>query len=122
MKWFRIALLAGFPLLAAASPSGPPAVDVNTTCHARGVEKSAVQNCIREEQSAGEELKKMWAQVPGTTRQNCAAEIKIGGSPSYVDLLTCVQMDQWSRERPPGDTGPAGATPGAASGPRVRRP
>ena len=29
---------------------------------------------------------------------NGTDEVHIGGSPSYVELLTCAQMNQWSRE------------------------
>src|SRR4051812_4523499 len=99
MRWHSIFSLASLPFILAASPNRPPVVDVNRTCHAEGVEKSAAETCIRSENAAKDQLSKTWSQIPAPTRENCSAEIRIGGSPSYVDLITCVEMDQWSRER-----------------------
>jgi hypothetical protein len=59
----------------------------------------------------------MWKRVPRDVRQTCLDEVKIGGSPSYVELLTCSQMNEWSR-LPPGAqpdrkaVGPVTTSPG----------
>ena len=70
---------------------------------------------MRDENGAKAELATMWSKVPGDVRRTCLDEVKIGGSASYVELLTCSQMNAWSRTPP----GAAGAT-GAASGPARR--
>lgn len=101
------------PFLLAATKTSVPKLDVRATCNSRGTTELAGSDaCMRDELGAKAELVKMWPKVPAGIRKSCLDEVNIGGSASYVELLTCSQMNEWSRT-PPG--------PAAAGGP-ARRP
>lgn len=111
--WITAVLAGVAPLLMAASPSsGVPNLDVKGTCHARGTaEQIAKDSCMQDELGAKKELDKMWGRVPANVRRTCLDEVHIGGSPSYVELLTCSQMNEWSKQTPNTQA------PNAATGP-----
>ena len=99
LRRLTLAAILCAPFLAAASPNDVPSLDVDGTCHKGGVgEKTAQDACMKDEQGAKMELAKAWGGLPGDIRKSCTDEVHIGGSPSYVELLTCAQMNQWSRE------------------------
>jgi hypothetical protein len=54
-----------------------------------------LKNCIRDEQRARQQLASQWSKFPAANRASCIADEDI--APSYVSLLTSLQMDQWSR-------------------------
>src|SRR5215213_3170072 len=49
--------------------------------------------CLRDEQQARQSLTPIWTTFSASERERCTGEATIG-SPSYVDLLTCLQMAQ----------------------------
>ena len=51
-------------------------------------------NCMRDEQQALQQLGSQWSSFPAQSRASCSSEEKIGDSPSYVSLLTCLQMSK----------------------------
>ena len=53
-----------------------------------------VENCVRDETAAKQQLATIWEQNAGPTRDGCEGEAAAGprDSQSYVDLLTCMQM------------------------------
>jgi hypothetical protein len=53
------------------------------------------KNCIRDEQRARQQLASQWSKFPAANRTSCIADEDV--APSYVSLLTCLQMDKWSR-------------------------
>jgi hypothetical protein len=50
------------------------------------------KNCMRDEQQARQQLQRRWLKFPAPSRASCSAEENVGGTPSYVSLLTCLQM------------------------------
>jgi hypothetical protein len=54
-----------------------------------------LKNCIRDEQRAQQQLTSQWSKFRAADRARCIGDEDI--SPSYVSLLTCLQMDQWAR-------------------------
>jgi hypothetical protein len=50
------------------------------------------KQCLREEQAARVKLEQNWSSYPSGDRTECVGESSTGGSPSYVDLLTCLEM------------------------------
>lgn len=50
------------------------------------------KECLREEQAARVKLEKNWSTYPSGDKAECVGESSTGGSPSYVDLLTCLEM------------------------------
>ncbi len=75
-----------------------PKFDVAANCKAVAkvpiADAQSPENCIRDEESARATLEGKWQSYPAAARSRCAAETQVGGSPSYVDILTCLQMAQ----------------------------
>jgi hypothetical protein len=89
-----VALLwaCGGPCLAAE----PPRLDIEATCRAAqplGPEDTdPVQSGFRDEAAALAELKALWSGQPTSHENECVSETQVAGYPSYVDVLTCLQM------------------------------
>lgn len=56
-----------------------------------------LKNCIRDERHARQQLNSQWPKFAAPSRASCVADESVGGTPSYVSLLTCLQMSQWAR-------------------------
>ena len=73
-----------------------PAFDAKETCQA--TEVAAVfpgrnlDTCINSEEATRDQLKKSWSEFPAADKAECVSASKIGGLPSYVELLTCLEM------------------------------
>src|SRR5690349_17010112 len=52
-------------------------------------------DCMRDETAAQNQLNTVWGTAPVPLRNSCEGEAVAGGSQSYVDLLTCIQMAEW---------------------------
>ncbi|KMO42827.1 hypothetical protein VQ02_01925 [Methylobacterium variabile] len=53
---------------------------------------ASYRSCLSDERAARRTLRRRWASFPPADRQNCREENEIGGPPSYVALLTCLQL------------------------------
>ena len=51
------------------------------------------------EVAARKDLEKDWAKRPTAERTQCVGTVKVGGAPSYVELLICTEMMRDSRKR-----------------------
>lgn len=56
-----------------------------------------VERCQQSEQQARAALDSQWANFPSADRQTCVATTKIGGFPSYVQVLTCLELARDAR-------------------------
>jgi hypothetical protein len=83
-------------LLLMGLTSGLPNVTPESICKNAGTlvlaeDKSrAYDGCVIDERQALATLKGEWASLPPNIRSTCGAGI--GGQPSYVDILTCVEL------------------------------
>jgi hypothetical protein len=50
------------------------------------------ESCVRDEKQALGQLQKQWSKFPAQKRAGCVSQNAIGGTPSYVGLLTCLQF------------------------------
>lgn len=57
----------------------------------------SIKSCVDDEQKARRQLGGQWSKLPAASRQSCISQEGVGGVPSYVSLLTCLQMGQWTR-------------------------
>jgi hypothetical protein len=80
-----------------------PAFDVSRSCKldlaataGLSVDQS-LKNCVNDENRALQQLVSQWSKFPGPSRAQCIPLENVGGTPSYVSLLTCLQMNSWSR-------------------------
>ena len=59
-----------------------------------------VKRCVADEQQALTQLQTQWSQFRESDEAQCIGETNIGGTPSYVDLLTCLQLAKEARQLP----------------------
>jgi hypothetical protein len=95
-KIATVAALAGC-LAAPAFAAEPqvPRLDVTPTC--RPLDKSDnmqldENRCRKIETDARDQLTRQWANYPAADRSQCIATATMGGTASYVELITCLEM------------------------------
>ncbi|SEF10207.1 hypothetical protein SAMN05444161_8394 [Rhizobiales bacterium GAS191] len=102
---YRFGIVVAWLLFATvpASAGSPPKLDINATCR-RAIpllgdsDNSPYQGCMRDEMDALSELSKSWATFKPGAQAVCTQETRIGGAPSYAELLTCLQLDKQAEE------------------------
>jgi hypothetical protein len=88
--------MASFILVAVLAASFP-SIDIHKACHKAEVtalpdkRESVVEECVREEEKARGVLSQKWAEFSLSSRQSCT-EANGGFQYSYVELLTCIQV------------------------------
>jgi hypothetical protein len=93
-------------LLAAAVTPGRadqvPSLDTETSC--RSAERAAMMigrsgdNCRSDEKNAKDALARDWGAFSAADKSHCTALISTGGPPSYVELLSCMEMSRDARQ------------------------
>ncbi len=82
-----------------------PQLDVTSGCRVAASAavgaRHSMDACLRDEQRARATLQDQWGAFGETERARCLRLTRLGGPPSYVELLTCLQMDK-AAERAPG--------------------
>ena len=95
-------LLASNLVLAAVNHV--PDFNINPSCSAidaADVSRGRTADvCKMEEQEARGQLEKTWTQFSRADRSHCVQVSTIGGSPSYVELLTCLEITRDARTSP----------------------
>ena len=95
---FAVLMLVS-PLLAAAERL--PEFDPVNSCRSGGAlwgtPRQATESCVRSEHEARTMLEKSWNELLAADRTNCSRLITTGGQPSYVELLSCVEMARDAR-------------------------
>jgi hypothetical protein len=108
------------PDLASAKPDGVPRFDVARSCKEAqaytGDNKNLTyRSCMTDENEARAELTRKWVQFKPGDRKDCIAQ-GAAPVPSYVELLTCLEMSEQAEAlyRPDGTRRdrPHGLTPG----------
>jgi hypothetical protein len=73
-----------------------PKLNVSPSCKAAASvaisDSQSFDACMKDEDSARQELVKVWQTYPVADRGRCSSEASLGGVDSYVDLLVCLQM------------------------------
>jgi hypothetical protein len=79
---------------------GLPKFDIARSCKLDAAATSGLsveqplKNCVSDEQQAQQQLGSQWTKFPASSRASCTSQESIGGTPSYVSLLTCLQLGQ----------------------------
>jgi hypothetical protein len=93
-----VVLLGSLLVATAALADSVPKYDMARTCRldhaaASGLAVSeSMKNCVRDEKQASAQLQKQWSKFPAASRAGCVSQNTVGGTPSYVGLLTCLQF------------------------------
>jgi len=98
-----VSMIALSSQLVVAVADGVPVFDVTRTCKldlaatAGLSDDQSVKACIRDEKRAQQQLGSQWSKYPAASKAQCIPQESIGGTPSYVSLQTCLQMNRWVR-------------------------
>ena len=100
-----------------------PQVDYVKTCRVESKDTGASDQdfgaCQRDEEAARDKLNKQWATYSSTDKANCVSSATAGYLPSYVELVTCLEMYGFQRQSA-SPTPPVGPAPGTRSRHRGR--
>jgi hypothetical protein len=98
---FAALLLGAAPI--AANAQAVPTLNLEPTCNvpaeiaALGRNKSA---CLKSENEARDKLTQDWSSFPVADRGLCTQTATMGGTASYVELLTCLELRRDARNLP----------------------
>jgi hypothetical protein len=104
MPGFLPIILTASQIVLAAN--GVPELNIEPSC--RVAEAAVAPNrdadvCKRNELTARGKLNDEWGQFTPVQKTHCVLLTGLGGSPSYVELLTCLEMAKAAKELPPDD-------------------
>jgi hypothetical protein len=88
--------------LAIAVADSVPSFNVEPSCRSAASGEAGIKQdlsvCLDDEKEAREELVKAWNGFAATDRSLCARLAGTGGSPTYTELLVCLQMSRDARK------------------------
>jgi hypothetical protein len=84
-----------------------PTLNVEPSCRAAasgdlGI-KQDMSVCLEDEKGAREQVVKEWGEFASEDRSLCTRLSKTGGSPTYTELLVCLEMARDARKLPKED-------------------
>jgi len=75
-----------------------PDLKVEPSCRAAGIDGMITgrtsESCLNDEKSAREDLTKAWSSFSADDKNHCLSMVSTGGGPSYVELLSCLEMSR----------------------------
>jgi hypothetical protein len=81
---------------AARAESGPPQLDINRTCQSAASasvsDTASQEGCLRSERASRDELKRRWGEFTPAAKRQCEKQFEAGGFPSYVEMVTCLEL------------------------------
>jgi hypothetical protein len=89
--------------LVVAAADGVPAFDIARSCKldlaatAGLAVDQTTKTCIGDEERARQQLAGQWSKFSAAAKGECVSQESVGGTPSYVSLLTCLQLSKWAR-------------------------
>jgi hypothetical protein len=90
LAWLAAAL-SNVPNLAFAADNVPK-FDITRECQSEGGSKVEQEKCAADEAAARDQLQPLWVQSNAADKTTCVKATSADGSPSYVELLTCLEM------------------------------
>jgi hypothetical protein len=89
------AIVSAFAIDRAGAADEPPAFDIARNCNEEtgSVAIKGPEACMSDETEAKNQLAKRWFSYSESQKKGCVEESSIGGEKSYVELLTCLEMD-----------------------------
>ena len=89
-------IASSFSTPSMAADKSVPKFDIERNCKAElavdlGIGET-LASCKADEERARDELASQWSDFTPADRNTCIAETKIDGTPSYVELLTCLEL------------------------------
>ena len=88
----QLFLFASLPFVPIAD--SVPKFDIAAECRSEGGTAAIQRRCAADEAQARDQLSPDWTQTSAVDKSQCIQETSIDGTPSYVELLTCLEMDR----------------------------
>ena len=90
-------------VLAVVLPGAPagnnvPKIDIVRECQAEVDTKDAQQRCVDDEKQTLKQLRSEWPQFNANDRRRCYQETTMGGTGSYAEFATCLEMARDTRK------------------------
>lgn len=77
-----------------------PTYNLSPSCHSETVTVASDRRCLQDEQQARDTLVQQWSHFAASDRTSCQLIEDTAGAPSYVELLTCLQMAASAKKLP----------------------
>jgi hypothetical protein len=77
-----------------------PAYNLSPSCRSETTTAASDRSCLSDEQHARDKLLGQWSQFAPADKANCLQVEDTAGAPSYVELLTCLQMAAAAKKLP----------------------
>jgi len=88
-----IALAAALAGMTGAYAAEVPSIDVSRTCKPLSSDiQLDTDRCLKSEQEARAQLAREWDKFSSADRALCTQTATMGGTASYVELITCLEM------------------------------
>jgi hypothetical protein len=71
-----------------------PKFDIARICQSAGDSNEEQKRCAEEETQARDTVQTEWTQFTPSAKKQCYEETNIDSTPSYVELLTCLEMER----------------------------
>jgi hypothetical protein len=71
-----------------------PKFDIARICQSAGGSNEEQKRCAEEETQARDTVQTEWTQFTSSAKKQCYEEANIDSTPSYVELLTCLEMER----------------------------
>jgi hypothetical protein len=75
-----------------------PNLDVEQTCKSAQAagsglsDRASYDGCLRSERDAKHQAEQHWGSYTAASKRQCEAQFKAGGYPSYVEMVTCLEL------------------------------
>ena len=115
--------LAALGLLAGpAFADAVPKLDIERTCKSASQANVSIsdnaneEGCLRSEREARKEAERKWGDYTSAAKLQCQSQFKAGGYPSYVEMVTCLELASGTVPSQQTSGGAATGGPGAPGG------
>ena len=71
-----------------------PKFDIARACQSEGGSNEEQKRCADDETQARDTVQAEWTQFTPSAKKQCYEETNIDSTPSYVELLTCLEMER----------------------------
>lgn len=104
-----------------------PTYDIEQTCRSAQVagtgasDRANFDGCLRSERDARKQAQDHWGDYTATAKAQCREQFKAGGYPSYVEMITCLELASGTVPAQSGTGGDATGGPGSPGTGKARR-
>jgi hypothetical protein len=94
----QLFLFASLPFVTIAD--SVPKFDIARECRSEGGSNAMIEKCVEDEAAARDQIQPLWIQSSAADKATCVGETSTDGTPSYVELLTCLEMARDVKKTP----------------------